>query len=599
MERIFDKWKKALDDFKKSVNSDLEEIRRCKAEVQMIRTQMSNEFNAGKYIRDPNRIILSAPEIIIGNVDSNGELMNMGGSIVVIRGREVSLQGCSEGGRVEIRAPRIQNSAVDPGTDGQEEVVGNVSEIISQAKVISMQANDDENVFSSPILLPTAGGLLLHADKSLTIDASLKSDSKKKEIEDLISMLENSKTTIEDEVDESKTRFEALVNQTSQILDQHDKLMESEVGLRSNFSEMMDLNDQFSDTSRALYEIFADYSKNISHLAEITRKISKLKETKDKIKTGDDFIKNSTGSSLDIRAEKINLANIDGEGNIRENPGVGVSIITKNFAVNTNKQDGSLIDNGSFIVSAQNISLNTFDRKNEQVDESGKMTSGDYAGKGKINLRSKTVNIEGYDYEIKENKFTKKNLAKEGKLSVGFENIDFSTNECDGKAVGEISMNSKSISLESMDVDKDNGTEKTLTAGGSMLLLSEKMFIGSKDKDTESKLVQTAADTVGIFAKTTYEVQQGENPAVLQMDGGKMELSGETTGIYGKTTINDDTEIKGDLKAPKASIDNIEAKSSFTSPNISDGMATGGGGGGGSLSPKLQKEDAPKEKNNS
>ena len=54
-------------------------------------------------------------------------------------------------------------------------------------------------------------------------------------------------------------------------------------------------------------------------------------------------------------------------------------------------------------------------------------------------------------------------------------------------------------------------------------------------------------------------------------------------------------EIKDELKAPKATIDSVEAKSAFKSPNISDGMAAGGGGGGGSLSAKLKAEDAPKE----
>ena len=63
---------------------------------------------------------------------------------------------------------------------------------------------------------------------------------------------------------------------------------------------------------------------------------------------------------------------------------------------------------------------------------------------------------------------------------------------------------------------------------------------------------------------------------------------------YG-TTINAKAEVKGDLKAPKAVIDNLEAKSSLKSPNISDGMAMPGGGAGGSLSAKLKSEDAPKE----
>ena len=61
-----------------------------------------------------------------------------------------------------------------------------------------------------------------------------------------------------------------------------------------------------------------------------------------------------------------------------------------------------------------------------------------------------------------------------------------------------------------------------------------------------------------------------------------------------KNQICGDTEVKGEVKAPKATIDNVEAKSAFKSPNISDGMAAGGGGGG-KVSAKLKTEDAPEK----
>jgi hypothetical protein len=53
--------------------------------------------------------------------------------------------------------------------------------------------------------------------------------------------------------------------------------------------------------------------------------------------------------------------------------------------------------------------------------------------------------------------------------------------------------------------------------------------------------------------------------------------------------------VKDELKAPKATIDNVEVKSAFKSPNIQDGMGVSAGGGGGSLSAKLKTEDAPKD----
>ena len=110
-----------------------------------------------------------------------------------------------------------------------------------------------------------------------------------------------------------------------------------------------------------------------------------------------------------------------------------------------------------------------------------------------------------------------------------------------------------------------------------------------------SKKIQAVSEEIGAFADKTLEIQQGDGKAVVQLDGGNASVGGSKTQVYGATTINDKTEVKGELKAPKAAIDNLEAKSSFKSPNIKDGMGVGGGGGGGSLSAKLKTEDAPKD----
>ena len=72
-------------------------------------------------------------------------------------------------------------------------------------------------------------------------------------------------------------------------------------------------------------------------------------------------------------------------------------------------------------------------------------------------------------------------------------------------------------------------------------------------------------------------------------------MGGSKTQVYGETTINAKTTVKGEISAPKVTGDSIQAKTAFKSPNISDGMGGGAGGGGGSLSAKLKTEDAPKE----
>jgi hypothetical protein len=146
-----------------------------------------------------------------------------------------------------------------------------------------------------------------------------------------------------------------------------------------------------------------------------------------------------------------------------------------------------------------------------------------------------------------------------------------------------------------MDVDKEKLTDDKLAAGSTMTLVSEKMYVGAKSKDIKSKKIQAMSEEIGAFADKTLEIQQGDGKAVVQLDGGNLSAGGSKTQVYGDTAINGKTEVKDELKAPKATIDNLEAKSSFKSQNISDGIAVPAPAAGGSLSAKLKAEDAPKE----
>jgi hypothetical protein len=123
-----------------------------------------------------------------------------------------------------------------------------------------------------------------------------------------------------------------------------------------------------------------------------------------------------------------------------------------------------------------------------------------------------------------------------------------------------------------------------------MLLLADKMMLGSEKKDVKSKKFQIVTEELGLFADKTLEAQQGDKKAVLQLADGKAGLGSDGNTIYG------DLELKGAVKGPKGTFDSVEANTAFKSPNISDGMAAGGGGGGGSLSAKLSEEDAPEKK---
>ena len=75
---IFDDWKDLLDEFQKCVDKDLAEIQKQKAEVQQIKEGLYNSLGDGLFYHDGNRVVISAPEIVIGNVDRTGTLQGGG-----------------------------------------------------------------------------------------------------------------------------------------------------------------------------------------------------------------------------------------------------------------------------------------------------------------------------------------------------------------------------------------------------------------------------------------------------------------------------------------------------------------------------------------
>lgn len=202
---------------------------------------------------------------------------------------------------------------------------------------------------------------------------------------------------------------------------------------------------------------------------------------------------------------------------------------------------------------------------------------------------------QSLDYEVKDGKLDTKALTKDGVFAIRAEKTNILAADAEGKAIGSINLNAKAVAVKSMNVDKEKLTDDKLAEGSTMTIVSEKMFVGAKSNDVKSKKVQVVSEEMGAFADKTLEIQQGDGKAVVQLDGGNASVGGSKTQLFGATTINGKTEVKDELKAPQATIDNLEAKTSFKSQNISDGIAVPGAAAGGSLSAKLKTEDAPKD----
>ena len=651
---IFDDWKDLLDEFQKCVDKDLAEIQKQKAEVQQMKEGLYNSLGGGLLYHDGSRIVISAPEIVIGNVDRTGTLQGGGMGKVIIRGSEVDIEGVGPTGSIVSRAPIIRQVAVDPGIDGRENVVCDTSQIVSQACDIVLHSSNATDVFSQEPGLAGRGGVTIHADTNLNIEAAVSADKRKEDIENRVSALGNLSTNLKTQMQDQKKTVDDLFDQMAALLGNEDDYNQStDYKLRSNVDETIDIQDQIEALQPAIYGAVKTYLALISELAEVNRQKTALEAEKDAITTGDDFKNNTTGAMLNLNAESINIATIDGEGNLHTNDEAGVIVRTPRMSVGMTDDEGKLVEGGSFGVAAENISLltqdvsddgsefptvgavyigsknitleavdykvddnsltiekelttdgsiqlkaktvevSTLNPKDIAYDSDGKLSSGEYTAEGDVVFKTKNLTVDSLDYEVSEGDLKMKAQTAGGTVSVRAEKTNFLSADAEGKATGSFTANAKAVTIKSMDVDKDSLADSALAAGSTMVLLSEKMYAGAKSKDVKSKKVQVVSEEIGVFADNTFEAQQGEAKAVVQLDGGKTSLGGDKMQIYGDTTIDAKTEIKDELKAPKATIDNVEAKSSFKSPNIKDGVSAGGGGGGGSLSAKLTLEDAP------
>ena len=593
----FEQWHEKLENLHKSVEKELEEIRLCKAEAQTMKNNLSevlsgvSQFSQGQYIRDDHRLILSAPEIVIGNVDKDGVLLKEP-SKIVIRGNDVFLEatGVGEtcGGRIVGRASSIQSIAEDPGRDGVEHTVLPTSEIVSHAKSIVMLSEDTESLFVLPDK-PSINGIELKSETGVSISATKSNKNKKELLKSRAEALENQKKDIESLVKSNKQCVKDGIDQLKKLVNSDENPVESLVTVRTSYQDLQELYANFASQSSSLYANMANYFASLSSLAEINRQISALEEMEKEVDDAkSSFKEKSTDTFISMQSESIGALSVDGDGNYRENPEAGVSITARNISMRSNLADESLQKDGSISLAAQSVDISTINPKVERNDK-GEITKGDFPAYGDVRIASKNITLESVDYEWKDKKQTEKALAKDGTLSLRMENIDVSATDSEGKATGKVLVNAKKVEVKSVDVDKEKRTEKSLSAGSSMLLLSEKMFMGSRDSKTRSKQMQMVSDNTIMLADTTLELQQDK--AVVQLSGGNTAVSGGSLDLYGKTTLQSDVTAKGAIKGEDLEVKNMEVKSSFKSPCTSEGVSVPGAPASGKLTVKLQEDE--------
>ena len=632
MDYIIKDWEKKMSAFESSVEKDLKEIRKCKADIQQMRNEIQREKQGNYFVRDAQRIILSAPEIILGNVDPDGVLYDGAASKIVLRGTDVDLEASGHGGRVETRAASIRQIAEDPGSDGHEHVVGVLSEVVSQARQIVIQSDDATGAFSA---LPSSGGsgVCIHTDSQIEISATQTAESREKQLENRIKELETRKSQLKEQAADHKESFGDLIKEIEELMQKREELVKDDNAIRAKYNEMEEANAELELATESLGEEARSYSAILAMLSETNRLLKCFKEEKSKIKKGDDFKKNATGCAVSILGERIGLASVDGEGNLRDTEGSGIAMTANRVSIAAIEADGKLKEKGQVRIQAKNVEVTTAgtadatydkgeltkatyeaegdftlksknitiesvdyevaDKKrkekqltadskiklraktievstessaNVEVDDEGKLTKANYKAEGDIIVRSKTLTVASTDNDLENDETKEKALTAGGTITIRAEKMDLAATDTEGKATGSVSINAKDVSLKSMDTDKESHDDKALAAGSTMLIVSETMNVGAKSKDMKSKKVETMSEEISVAADKTLEHSQGDGKASMKLADGKATVEAS------KTQIGCDTEVKGEVKAPKATIDKVQANQSFKSPNITDGM---------------------------
>lgn len=658
MEYQYKEWEKKLDDFQDLVQKnmeemknckadleemrtvfDLDEMRKCKADMQKMRTEMAEFIKAGRYIHDNQRLILSAPEIIIGNVDPFGVLKDKSESKIVIRGTQVSTQAVGEKGQVEVRASRIREVAEDPGIDGCEHVKGRTSDIISQARNIVIETNENyefsEHFFNSDDI-----GINILSDSSVRVGALQKHERIGSE-----SLCVKQRNLIL-ETSRCKDEFKDVIDRIKPFVEMKEQLLKEEYDVRVYYQKLDRINEHMNLLMKDLAEKAYSYYMSLSELAENNR----LQNMLDYIEAvsheeEEDFKKYSTGTSVNIASEKITLASVDGDDNLRDNPGAGINLKANQILMEACENDGKLKEKGSVSIKAKDIDMITAGRNDIEYEDNGSLKAFTNMAEGNVRIQSKNILLEGVDYELADNKYKVKQLTPDSNIKLRSKNIEvstmnvgnmeiddegniskanytadgdvvvlskrltvssndydlengevknreltkdsqiyvcaekteFSSTMADGTATGSFVVNAKDVAIKSMDVKADDRSDDAIAYDGTLSLAANKMNLFT----TES--LQLQGPKIGLFAEETVEAQQGNGESAVQLSNGDVLMGGSKNQVVG------DTEINGELKVPTATIDNLEVKTSLKTPNITDGMSVPGPSAGG-ISTKLEKD---------
>ena len=633
-ENTFESWESAL---KALNNADATKPDKIKEAKDALFNLNSDDVRLipGRFIHDDHRIVLSAPEIIIGNVNMGGILVpgNEKGTII-IRGHNIAVEGSGDAGAVSLRAPLISQTAENPGVDGMEHDVKATSKIVSQARGIILQSDDVpvDGAFRTPKAVDN-GGIAVRAESNLQLTAQKSCTTIKNDLQAEIDDITTKKGRVETEITNNLTAFTDLRKGLDDLAKKREKILnEDEDALRIDYRDLDEINIRIDEVTLELSKNLYEYNLRIAELKGLLRKIDSLTKQKAAIKD-DKFKTDSTNTSITIASEKVSISSSDGDGNIRTNDGAGITIASNDLKVQSALDDqGSLEATGQMSVNMRNVLISTASKK---VDPEN-ANHIEYKSEGDVIITSKNIKLQSTDSEIDGTKFIDKGLTDKGRITIRSKGIGLSTvnttgYECsdDGKPnkaiytpAGKIDVFTKEFKLSSAGSKIEDGklkaNENDLVEGSKFLIRTETTSISSSDKEGKatgeiklnakkvvastvdvdpktSKFKQTAeggtlvlgAESTSLMAEkkvliaSTEDTRviakkklslRGNETAELKQDKGLLTISGgDTTLSGGKNTLHGETTINV-LQSPSVTADNLTISKALKAPNFTDSV---------------------------
>lgn len=590
-------WKGSLNKYHVEMAKELAAVRKAKQELYELQRQLQEMMFAGRYERDEDTLILSAPNIIIGNVDKQGNLL-MGSSKVTIRSNEIALEGVGQsdgttvtGGTIVNRARTVKVQTVDPGPDGLESVAFSDSAFTVQSAAVSVVAEKIDPVKKSDGTTTTAeggvftisakkeeGSINLTAENNVTALAACALASQ--HLNEVATQLEgnatnynnNAETAIKLVDEHAKKLDETLNNKLLSMLGEASDEADT-MALRTGLYNFDERSDISMESSLKMAEQIMTSTANMSNEAEAKR-ISKYLNTRAGRIAGmaESYDTTASKSSINLRSEHIYLSTTGANGKVRKTPGNGVVINSQNTIIKA-LEGKEPIENSTFSLLTDNVFIDTakytYEGENENLQPK---TS---TAQGNITINSAKVNIQTMDkeFEAKDGKTQVKaaKVSQDSYVKINSNQVNLDMTDSEGKANGSFKVNAEKISLTTYDLKKDDGKPSATAENGEIIVGGKVVSLGSLNDQLECDMIQVSAkDSIILGKEDVYIIQEpGKSQLILN---GNAELAGSDVKLVGNINLIGETKIDAKFTAGDIEAKNIKASASITGPNIKDGM---------------------------